>query len=367
MSEDSDVTEIQASSLRSDIGYQEKVLQGVSRTFALTIPELPNALQLVVGNAYLLCRIADTIEDEPALTSAQKRDFSERFIRVVAGRDDAQSFARDLGCLLSASSSGSEHDLIRNSARIIHVSHSFHPAQIDALHRCVKIMARGMAKFQQSATLDGLKDLSEHDRYCYCVAGVVGEMLTQLFCIYSSDVKTHQDELFELAVSFGQGLQMTNILKDMWEDRNRGVCWLPRDVFETVDCNLSSISATEINPRFSEGVTELVKIAYGHLHSAIRYTLSIPARQTGIRNHCMMALSMALLTLRRIYANPNFKSAREVKISRRSVWTVYILTKFGVRSNTALKVLFRCFAFGLPEVNIQQNIERSSSKTAQLN
>ena len=367
MSEDSDLTEKQASSLRSDITYQEVVLQGVSRTFALTIPELPNALQLVVGNAYLLCRIADTIEDEPALTSAQKRDFSERFIRVVAGQDDARSFAQDLGRLLSASSSGSEHDLIRNSARIIHVSHSFHPAQIDALHRCVTIMARGMAKFQQSATLDGLEDLSEHDRYCYCVAGVVGEMLTRLFCIYSSDVRKHQDELLELAVSFGQGLQMTNILKDMWEDRHRGVCWLPRDVFEAADCDLSAVSAAQMHPRFSEGVIELVKIAYEHLNSAIRYTLCIPRRETGIRNHCMMALSMALLTLRRIYANPNFKNAREVKISRRSVWTVYILTKFGVRSNSALKMLFRCFAFGLPEVKLQQSLERSRSKTAQLN
>ncbi len=68
---------------RSDEEYQHHILQGVSRTFALTIPQLPKDLCRVVGNAYLLCRIADTIEDEPALTASQKRELSLQFIKVV--------------------------------------------------------------------------------------------------------------------------------------------------------------------------------------------------------------------------------------------------------------------------------------------
>jgi len=42
---------------------QDHLLQGVSRTFALTIPQLPPKLMRPVANAYLLCRIVDTIED----------------------------------------------------------------------------------------------------------------------------------------------------------------------------------------------------------------------------------------------------------------------------------------------------------------
>jgi farnesyl-diphosphate farnesyltransferase len=57
--------------------YQSDILTGVSRTFALTIPQLPPALCKVVSNGYLLCRIADTIEDEPGLTLAQKKEFSQ--------------------------------------------------------------------------------------------------------------------------------------------------------------------------------------------------------------------------------------------------------------------------------------------------
>ena len=56
-----------------DLAYQAAMLQCVSRTFALTIPQLPGALRDVVGNAYLLCRIVDTIEDEPTLSAALVR------------------------------------------------------------------------------------------------------------------------------------------------------------------------------------------------------------------------------------------------------------------------------------------------------
>src|SRR5438270_5262330 len=62
----------------SDAQYQDQVLPHVSRTFALTIPQLPEALRVPVTNAYLLCRIADTIEDEPALSPAETLSFMER-------------------------------------------------------------------------------------------------------------------------------------------------------------------------------------------------------------------------------------------------------------------------------------------------
>ena len=84
-----------------------------------------------------------------------------------------------------------------------------------------------MAEFQRHATAAGLNDLPHLDRYCYHVAGVVGEMLTELFCDYSAKINERRNELLPLAVSFGQGLQMTNILKDVWDDRQRGACWLP--------------------------------------------------------------------------------------------------------------------------------------------
>ena len=80
---------------------QEQLLPGVSRTFALTIPQLPEPLREVVTNAYLLCRIADTIEDDAALTPLQKADFHEQFRAVVAGQACAGIFAQTLLPLLT--------------------------------------------------------------------------------------------------------------------------------------------------------------------------------------------------------------------------------------------------------------------------
>ena len=84
--------------------------------------------------------------------------------------------------------------------------------------------------------------MSDLDSYCYYVAGVVGEMLTELFCGYSPAVAAAAGALRDLAPSFGQGLQMTNILKDFWEDRSRGACWLPQEVFARHGVDLAQLT-----------------------------------------------------------------------------------------------------------------------------
>ena len=331
-----------------DLAYQTEALRGVSRTFALTIPELPGPLRDVVGNAYLLCRITDSIEDEPALTPPQKRRFASRFVEVVEGRADAAGFGRELGALLSPSTTADERDLVANTPTVIRITKGFGEVQRRALARCVRIMAEGMSAFQQLDTSTGLKDLRELDRYCYVVAGVVGEMLTELFCHYSEEIGERRRELMPLSVSFGQGLQMTNILKDVWEDLRRGACWLPRDVFLRAGFDLRTLRVGADDPAFGRGLVELVGIARGHLANALRFIELIPARETGIRRHCVWALGMALLTLRRIHAAPGFRSGREVKISRRSVRAVTTLGGVAARWDPALGLLFGALARSLP-------------------
>ena len=333
---------------QSDLAYQSEILQGVSRTFALNIPQLPGALRDVVGNVYALCRIADTIEDEPALSPAQKQAFSERFIDVVAGRAEVAPFSCELGALLSSSSTEREQDLVANTARVVRVTMGFRAVQRRAIERCVRVMSRGMAEFQQSATPDGLDDIPHLNRYCYHVAGVVGETLTDLFCDYSADIRRRRDELLALSVSFGQGLQMVNILKDVWEDRRRGACWLPRDVFRTSGFELRSLSAGQPAPGFAAGLSELVAITRRHLADALCFVLMLPPGETGIRRFCLWPLGMAVLTLRRIHATPAFRSGHEVKISRRSVRAVTAVTSALVRSNVGLRLLFEGLTRGLP-------------------
>lgn len=332
----------------SDLAYQRHILQGVSRTFALTIPQLPPPLYDVVANAYLLCRIADTIEDDAGLGSEDKRRFAEEFIEVVAGNAPAEGFAAGLHPRLGASTLDAERDLVRNTASVARVTHAFREPQQQALLRCVRVMSRGMAEFQEGRTPDGLEDLAHLDRYCYHVAGVVGEMLTELFCDYSATMAGRRQEMLRLAVSFGQGLQMTNILKDVWEDRQRGACWLPRDLFLASGFELRDLSSGRSHPAFREGLAELIGVARLHLANALAYTLLVPRSEKGIRRFCLWALGMAVLTLRKIHTHPGFTRGADVKISRNSVRATILVTNAAAAQDAVLRALFDLFTRDLP-------------------
>lgn len=336
----------------SDEHYQIHILTGVSRTFALTIPQLPSCLAKVVGNGYLLCRIADTIEDEPALTAFQKDYFSQEFIRVVAGETCPNKFSQALFPLFSESTSMAEKELILNIPRVVNLTRTFSSLQQTVLLRCVRIMAKGMSDFQQHSSLKGLSNLAEMDRYCYYVAGVVGEMLTELFCDYSPQIAQQREQLLVLAPSFGQGLQMTNILKDIWEDYQRGACWLPQEIFSQVGFDLKDLSPHHYYPNFGKGLSELIAIALTHLHNALRYVLLIPPHEQGIRRFCLWALGMAMLTLRRIHHHQNFTRGQDVKISRKSVKAVLLISNLATKSDMSLKFLFYLLARSLPEEKI---------------
>jgi phytoene/squalene synthetase len=52
--------------------FCREILPAVSRTFALSIRLLPGELGAAVRCAYLICRIADTLEDEPSMPAESK-------------------------------------------------------------------------------------------------------------------------------------------------------------------------------------------------------------------------------------------------------------------------------------------------------
>jgi farnesyl-diphosphate farnesyltransferase len=328
--------------------FQSEMLEAVSRTFALTIPQLPAALCRVVSNAYLLCRIVDTIEDEPALTGARKNYFCEQFLRTLNVPRNAEMFSRQLCASLSSQTQPAEHELIRNVPRVVRITRSFSEPQREALQRCVSTMAKGMGQFQLRGEKQGLQSLEDLDQYCYYVAGVVGQLLTNLFCLYSPEIAQNRKALMALAVSFGQGLQMTNILKDVWEDYQRGACWLPRKIFAEEGFDLNDLTTGRNRQGFDRGVRRLIGIAHGHLKNALSYSLLIPKEETGIRNFCLWAIGLAVLTLRKINKHLYYTDGSQVKVSRSSVKGTILATRLAVQNDRLLKLLFSIVARGLP-------------------
>jgi len=308
---------------------------------------LPEHLAEVMTNAYLLCRIADTIEDDVGLDHAQKFAFHERFVAVVKGEESAEQFAAALMPLLSQRVLPAERDLVHNVPAVIRVTHGFSAAEQGALTRCVAIMCRGMPEFQRNKSLRGLADLGELASYCYYVAGVVGELCTELFCLHDPEIAKQRDAMTRLAVSFGQGLQMTNILKDIWDDRQANACWLPRSVFGE-GFELERLDELNTTTEFKLGLDSLIGLAHAHLRNALEYTCLIPKREVGIRRFCLWAIGLAVLTLRKIHRNPTFRSGNDVKVSRRTVKATVFTTNLTLMSNRALRLVFARAADGLP-------------------
>ena len=349
----------------SDEDYQNRILPHVSRTFALTIPQLPPGLAGAVTSAYLLCRIADTIEDEPALSAAESEHYLQRFAAAVSGREDAARLARELEGRLSERTLPSERDLVRNMERVIRLTAQLARDQRVAMERCIELMCYGMHRFQATASLAGLERSSDLDSYCYYVAGVVGEMLTELFCCHSPAVALQRTALQELSVSFAEGLQLTNIIKDFWEDRSRGACWFPQEVFARHGVELARLTPQGSDARFHAGVRELVAVAHGHLRNALAYALLLPARERGIRLFCLWAIGLAVLTLRRIAARPGYTRGEQVKVSHSEVLLIRLTTSAAVRNDRVLRRMFEYAARGLP-LSAPLAMRRAANRAALL-
>lgn len=299
--------------------YQRSILESVSRTFALTIPLLPPNLEKVVGNTYLLCRIIDTIEDAACINAQKKQDLSALFIQTVLGHENPEIFVLECRIALINHPNHDEKDLIENIPRVLRVLQSCDEGQRHAVAKCVQIMSEGMSYFHIRQNQAGLENLNEFEKYCYVVAGVVGEMLTTVFALHSPAFAKNIAGKESLAIAFGQALQMTNILKDSPEDQLRGVSWKPKDIQQT----------------------DLLIIAHQKLEDSLRYIRCIPKSEAGIRRFCFLAFGLAVLTLKQIAQRQQFQGGSEVKLSRAQVSRFYLFTKLAVRSDWVMELFFR--------------------------
>ncbi len=211
----------------------DDLLQKTSRTFALAIPLLPEPTRNQVGIAYLLFRIADTFEDAVLWTRERRLETLGRFVELL-DQDPAAADALSRDCLREPPI---EHAGYRELlARMPLVLREFGalelPARV-AIRRHVARSVDGMKQFVRRSdernrltlgTVDELRD------YCYSVAGIVGEMLTELYLLDRTELATAAEALRNRAAAFGEGLQLVNILKDAPRDAEEGRVYIPRGV-----------------------------------------------------------------------------------------------------------------------------------------
>ncbi len=83
------------------------------------------------------------------------------------------------------------------------------------------------------------------DRYCYHVAGVVGLIMSSVFGLSDASAR-------EQAVLMGNAMQLTNILRDVREDRERGRIYLPLEDMVRFRYSEADLNAGIVNDAFRE-------------------------------------------------------------------------------------------------------------------
>lgn len=325
----------------TDQAFCYQMLPRVSRTFALCIPLLPSGLEYATLVAYLVCRVADTIEDATSLDGGEKGRLLHTWAQAL---EDGAS--ETLGRVFPQPVSDDER-LVNHADVVWREFHRLPAAHREAVRPWVREMCGGMAEFAQRPP-GGIGTLEDLDRYTYYVAGTVGHLLTRLFRLHDPrPARRRYERLEALATSFGRGLQLTNIIKDVSDDRRRGLSFIPRQLCQLAGIRPEDLQDQRHRSEAQRVVLALIEKAKRHLNDALAYSTTVPRRLYGVRLFCLTSLFFAVRTLRLAERDAHLLDPdHKVKISRAEVYRTLAATRLIAPSNALVRWYFRLLAGG---------------------
>ena len=317
--------------------FAREILPAVSRTFALSIRLLPGALGRAVRTAYLLCRIADTIEDEPRLPASEKALLFDELLRCFDDPAAADAFPRRLGTLHGRPA---DVRLALHADLVFALYRSLSLATQAHVRRWVGEMIVGMRKFVLLYPHGiRIQSLDEYKEYCYYVAGTVGYLVTDLWHEHAPSIGVRRHGVLrEKCRAFAEALQTVNILKDVASDAEQeNAIYIPEELLRAHGSSHATFLAPERLRGTRDALATLVQLAWRDLESARSYLLLIPRRAISIRLSCVLPLLFAYATLRDLTRTPQALVRREVvKISRAEVKSLTLIGFLVILSNRGL-------------------------------
>jgi farnesyl-diphosphate farnesyltransferase len=311
-------------------GFCWRVLPEVSRSFAAVIRQLPPGAADAVMVSYLLCRLADSIEDS-SLPIPEKQARLRRFPQQMEDRAGTPEFVLN-------SIAETYRELLSRPAAVFACYRALPVEARAAVLACVEEMCDGMAEW----TARSIATIADQDRYCYYVAGVVGKLLTKLFRIYgmvSADLET---ELAKRAVQFGLALQKVNILRDVRADMLEGRCYWPDELMRKHGVDAQHLLDPAQTGRAVQVLNELIADAQPYFAAALEFIELLPHSQLRLRSFCAIPLFMATATARVCRSNPDVLLGDEpVKIPRSEAKRIVLRSKMLGWWNAYLRRWFR--------------------------
>ncbi|OQR85621.1 hypothetical protein ACHHYP_11637 [Achlya hypogyna] len=278
--------------LDADSVWCFKMVKKVSRSFAMVIISLPEELRLSICVFYLALRALDTVEDDmKRIDSKTKIDMLQKFYLRLS----------ELDLSIHGIGEGDEATLLEEAGHVNRALASLPKSHQEIIIDITKKMGAGMAEFVEVDMGQGTVKTADYDKYCYYVAGLVGEGLSRLF---SASGLEHPSvgEKTELSISMGRFLQKVNIIRDYLEDFVEGRTFWPQEIWKKHMGNLGDMRDETKREAALDCLNEMVFDALRHIPDCMAYLGAI--RNPGVFFFCAMPQVMAVATLAKLYNNP---------------------------------------------------------------
>ena len=203
-----------------------KETQQWAKTFYLGTLLLPYEKRKAIWAIYVWCRRTDELMDSPEALKKSEEELSES---LNSWEENTKNIFKgivktDLDAVLS--------DTLEK-----------YPQTIDPYLDMIAGQRMDLTKFRY-------KNFDELKLYCYRVAGTVGLMTQNVMGIdafYEAASWIEVPDISEAAIALGIANQLTNILRDVGEDRQRGRIYLPQDEIKQFGYSEEELLLGEIN------------------------------------------------------------------------------------------------------------------------
>jgi farnesyl-diphosphate farnesyltransferase len=283
----------------SDMAFCEKILVAVSRSFAAVIRQLPTEILKDVAVFYLVLRALDTVEDD--MVAFESNEVKCRHLLSFH-----ETALVDPSWNMDGVGHGDEKRLLQDFPAVHRVYKSLSIESQVIISDVTARMAAGMAEFVGKDLGQGTIDVSEYNRYCHFVAGLVGEGLSRIFASSSFESDSLAKQIF-LSNQMGLFLQKTNIIRDFLEDYVDKRAFWPQSIWKKYSitgelgyfCNVDKDD--ESKKAALSCLNELVADALELVPDCLSYMACL--RCSEIFRFCAIPQVMALSTLEKLYNN----------------------------------------------------------------
>jgi len=308
----------------------KKILKGVSRSFYLSYQLCPHKMKDTIGLSFLFCKIADTIADTELLSANDRLGELKNFRQFFLNKNHNPNFHFQT----QSGGSAAEKELLQNIPACFEELTQLSGADQATVYWLVPELTNGMItdlSFFGTDTDDikCLPDEASLEQYTYDVAGCVGRFWTKVLRNNFSFAQNWPNEVEDIGESFGKGLQLVNILRDLPQDLLNGRCYLPLSELDDAGLKVEQF----LDKEELQNVRPILKLylekARRYLEAGRTYANFFPRYALRLRASVLLPMDLGFKTLTLLENSPDWLAQNKViKIERKEVYKSLVKASF---------------------------------------